>query len=98
MKSILSITVAAAALMAVPSIASAKDCGNPPARLSLPDGSSATEDQMKATQGKFPPYAQTMSTYMRCLSDQIKIAKDEYDNVAADWAKQQKVFSSQPAK
>ena len=98
MKSILSIAVAAAALMAVPSIASAKDCGNPPAKLSLPDGATATEDQMKATQGKFPPYAQAMSTFLRCLSDQIKAGKDEYDNVSADWAKQQKIFSSQPAK
>jgi len=98
MKSILSIAVAVAALMAVPSIASAKDCGNPPAKLSLPDGATATEDQMKATQAKFPPYAQAMSTFLRCLSDQIKAGKDEYDTVSADWAKQQKIFSSQPAK
>jgi hypothetical protein len=94
MKSILSIAVAAAALMAMPSIAAAKDCGNPPAKLSLPDGASATEDQMKATQGKFPPYAQQVSTYMRCLSDQIKTAKDEYVAVTADWTKQQNAFKN----
>ncbi len=87
-----------AAMLAAPAIAMAKDCGNPPAKLSLPDGASATEDQMKATQAKFPAYAQQMSTFMRCLSDQIKTAKDEYDGVTADWAKQQKVFTSQPAK
>ena len=94
MKSILSIAVAAAALMAMPSIASAKDCGNPPAKLSLPNGATATEDEMKATQGKFPPYAQQMSTFLRCLSDQMKAGKDEYDAVSSDWAKQQAAFKN----
>jgi hypothetical protein len=94
MKSILSIAVAAAALMAMPSIAAAKDCGNPPAKLSLPDGASATEDQMKATAGKFPPYAQAVTAYLRCLSDQMKAGKEEYDNVAADWTKQQNAFKN----
>jgi hypothetical protein len=91
-------TLVIAAALTVPTLAMAKDCGNPPPKLALPDGGSATEDQMKATQAKFPPYAQQMSTYMRCLSDQIKTAKDEYDGVTADWAKQQKIFTSQPAK
>lgn len=98
MRLISTFVIAAAALMTLPVVAMAKDCGNPPAKLSLPDGASATEDQMKATQAKFPPYAQQMSTYMRCLSDQIKTAKDEYDGVTADWTKQQKIFTSQPAK
>jgi hypothetical protein len=84
----------AAALMTVPVVAMAKDCGNPPPKLSLPDGASATEDQMKATAGKFPPYAQQVSTYMRCLSDQVKAAKDEYESVAADWTKQQNAFKN----
>ena len=95
---LISTLVIAAAALTVPTLAMAKDCGNPPPKLALPDGASATEDQMKATQAKFPPYAQQMSTYMRCLSDQIKTAKDEYDGVTADWAKQQKIFTSQPAK
>ena len=87
-----------AAMLAAPAIAMAKDCGNPPARLQLPDGATATEDQMKATQAKFPPYASQVSTYMKCLTDQVKAAKDEYEGVTADWAKQQKIFTSQPAK
>ena len=87
-----------AAMLASPAIAMAKDCGNPPGKLQLPDGASASEDQMKATQAKFPPYAQQMSTYMRCLTDQVKAAKDEYDTVAADWAKQQKIFKDTPPK
>src|SRR5271168_343515 len=98
MKSIPTIALAAAVLMTVPAVAIAKDCGNPPPKLALPDGASATEDQMKATVAKFPPYAQAVSTYLRCLSDQIKAGKDDYDAVAADWTKQQKAFTSQPAK
>jgi hypothetical protein len=98
MRLISTIVIAAAALMTVPTVAMAKDCGNPPAKLSLPDGASATEDQMKATAAKFPPYAQAVTAYLRCLSDQMKAGKDEYESVAADWTKQQKVFTSQPAK
>jgi hypothetical protein len=85
-----------AAMLAAPAMA--KDCGNPPAKLQLPNGTSATEDEMKATQAKFPSYAKEMSTYMRCLSEQMKAAKDEYDTVAADWTKQQTAFKNAPAK
>jgi hypothetical protein len=98
MRLISTLVIAAAALMTVPAIATAKDCGNPPAKLSLPDGASATEDQMKATAAKFPAYAQAVTSYLRCLSDQMKAGKDDYDTVAADWSKQQKIFTSQPAK
>ena len=98
MRLISTIVIAAAALMTLPAVAMAKDCGSPPAKLSLPDGASATEDQMKATAAKFPPYAQAMSTFLRCLSDQMKAGKDEYDSTAADWAKQQAAFKNAPAK
>jgi hypothetical protein len=83
-----------AAMLAAPAIAMAKDCGSPPAKLQLPDGATATEDQMKATQGKFPPYAQQVSSYMKCLNDQVKAAKEDYDTVSADWARQQKAFQA----
>ena len=83
-----------AAMLAAPAIAMAKDCGNPPAKLSLPNGASASEEEMKATQAKFPPYASQVSTYMRCLSEQIKTAKDEYEAVTADWTKQQAAFKN----
>jgi hypothetical protein len=86
------------AMLAAPAIAMAKDCGNPPAKLQLPNGASATEDQMKATQAKFPAYAKEVSSFMKCLSDQMKSAKDEYDTVSADWTKQQKIFKDTPAK
>ena len=86
------------AMLAAPAIAVAKDCGNPPPKLSLPNGASATEDEMKATQAKFPAYAKEVSTFMKCLSDQMQGAKGEYDAVSADWAKQQKVFKDTPPK
>jgi hypothetical protein len=86
------------AMLAAPAIAMAKDCGNPPAKLQLPDGASATEEQMKATQAKFPAYAKELGAYMKCLSDQVKSAKDEYDAVSADWARQQKAFQAAGAK
>ncbi len=98
MKSILSLAVAAAALMAMPSIASAKDCGNQPTKLSLPNGASASEEEMKATAAKFPPYAKEVSAFMTCHNDQVKAAKSEYDALAADWAKQQAAFKAAPAK
>jgi hypothetical protein len=88
--------VFAAAALAVPAIAAAKDCGTPPPRLSLPNGASATEQEMKATQEKFRPYAQAMGVYLKCLSDQMKAGKDEYDAVVADWNKQQASFKKAP--
>ena len=86
------------AMLAAPAIAMAKDCGNPPPKLQLPNGASATEEEMKATQAKFPGYAKELSTYMKCLTDQVKVAKDEYDNTAAEWARQQKAFQAAGAK
>ena len=83
-----------AAMLTAPAIAMAKDCGSPPAQLSLPNGASATEDEMKATQAKFPGYAKEVSTFMKCLNDQVKAAKDEYDTTAADWSKQQNAFKN----
>jgi len=82
------------AMLAAPAIAMAKDCGNPPAKLQLPDGASATEEQMKATAAKFTPYNKEVTTFMRCLSDQMQSAKAEYEAVSADWAKQQKAFQA----
>jgi hypothetical protein len=87
-----------AAMLAIPAVSMAKDCGSPPPKLQLPSGASATEDEMKATQAKFPGYAKELSTFMKCLTDQVKVAKDEYDNTAAEWTKQQKAFQAAGAK
>ena len=82
------------AMLAAPAIAMAKDCGNPHAKLQLPNGSTATEDEMKATATKFTPYNQQVTTFMRCLSEQMQAAKGEYEAVAADWKKQQDAFKN----
>lgn len=83
-----------AAMLTAPAIAMAKDCGNPPAKLSLPNGASATEEEMKATQAKFPAYAKETTAFMKCLSDQMKSAQAEYEAVTADWSKQQNAFKN----
>ena len=98
MKLFSTFVIAAAALMSVPTIAMAKDCGARPAKLSLPDGATASEDAMKATAAKFPAYATAVTTYRRCLADEVKAAGDEYDAVASDWKKQGDTFKAQPAK
>jgi hypothetical protein len=90
--------VIAAAVLAIGSTSFAKDCPPRPAKLSIPDGGTATEDAMKATQAKLPAYAQAMSAYMRCLADEIKSGKDEYDSVSANWKAQSDKFRSTPAK
>ena len=53
---------------------------------------------MKAAQAKLTPYAQAMSTYLHCLSDEIKSGKDEYDQVSAEWKTQSDNFRNTPAK
>jgi len=89
--------IAVAGVLAASSYASAAGCSRP-AKLSVPDGKTASEEQMKATQGKLPGYAQAMSTYMRCLSEEIKSGKDEYDSVSAEWKAQSEAFRNTPAK
>ena len=91
---LLSTMIFAAAALVVPTIASAKDCGSPPPRLQLPSGASATEEEMKATQAKFPAYAREVAAFMTCHNDQVKAAKADYDAVTADWAKQQAAFKN----
>ena len=97
MKLIPAVAIAVAAF-AVSATVYAKDCGNRPAKLSVPDGKTASEEQMKATQAKLPGYAQAMSAYMRCLSDEIKVGKDEYDSVSSEWKQQSDAFAKTPAK
>jgi hypothetical protein len=98
MKLLSTLAIAAAAMITVPSLAMAKDCGARPAKLSLPDGATASEDQMKATAAKFPGYATAVTNYRRCLADEVKAAGDEYEEVSADWKKQGDIFKAQPAK
>ncbi len=86
------------AVVSVGSIASAKDCGAPPPKLSLPNGATASEDTMKATQAKFAPYAKAVDAFRKCLTEESNAAAAEYQQVVADWKTQQDIFSKTPAK
>jgi hypothetical protein len=97
MKLIPTLAIAAAATFAALSSGYAKECTRP-ARLSIPDGKTASDDQMKATQAKLVPYANAMSAYLHCLSDEIKSGTDEYNQVSADWKTQADAFKNTPAK
>lgn len=92
------ILAAAAVALTLGPVANAKECPARPGKLSLPDGASASEAEMKATQAKFPSYAREMSAYLQCLAAEIKSGKDEYDQLAADWKHQEDVFAKTPAK
>jgi hypothetical protein len=92
------ILTAAAVALAVGPAAYAKDCPARPARIQLPNGATASEADMKATQAKFPSYAREMSAYLQCLASEIKSGKDEYEQVAADWKHEEDTFTKTPAK
>jgi hypothetical protein len=79
------------------SYASAATCTRP-AKLSIPDGKTASDEAMKAAQAKLAPYAKEMSAYLHCLSDEIKNGTSEYDTVAAEWKTQSDAFKNTPAK
>jgi hypothetical protein len=96
MKLIATFALATAALTAS-HYASAADCRRPP-RLAIPNGTTASDEAMKATQAKLAPYAKEMSTYLHCLSDEIKSGTAEYDEVSAEWKKQSDAFKNTPAK
>jgi len=97
MKLIPAIAIAVAAF-GVGSTGYAKDCGSRPAKFSIPDGKTASEEQMKAANAKVVSYATAMTAYRRCLSEEIKGAGDEYEALTADLNAQVKAYNSTPAK
>jgi hypothetical protein len=97
MRLIASLALTVATVLAASSYASAANCVRP-ARLSIPDGKTASDDAMKATQAKLAPYAKEMSAYLHCLSDEIKSGTAEYDQVSAEWKTQSDAFKNTPAK
>ncbi len=97
MKLIATFALTTAAVFAVCGAASAATCTRP-AKLAIPDGHTASDDAMKAAQAKLTPYAQAMSAYLHCLSDEIKNGTSEYESVAAEWKTQSEIFKNTPAK
>jgi hypothetical protein len=85
------------ALSALSYASAAPNCTRP-AKLSIPDGKTASDEAMKAAQAKLAPYAKEMSAYLHCLSDEIKNGTAEYDSVAAEWKTQSEAFKNTPAK
>jgi hypothetical protein len=98
MKLIPTLAVAAAASLTVLSPGFAAECGARPPRLAIPDGKTASDDQMKATQAKLTPYATAMSKYLHCLSEEIQAGTAEYKSVTDEWTKQAQAFKDTPAK
>ncbi len=97
MKRIATFALAAATFLTMSNYASAANCTRP-AKLSIPDGHTASEEAMKAAQAKLAPYAKEMSAYLHCLSDEIKNGTAEYDQVTAEWTAQSNAFKNTPAK
>jgi hypothetical protein len=98
MNLIRTLVLAAVATVAVSSFADAKECSRP-ARPSVPDGKTASDDTMKAFQSKtLPAYAQSMSAYLHCVGEEMQSGKGEYDSVAEQWKTATKEFAATPAK
>ncbi|HLG90236.1 MAG TPA: hypothetical protein VKZ79_23945 [Alphaproteobacteria bacterium] len=96
MKVIRTAVVAAAALMAVSSMAQARECGARPAKPAIPDGKTASDEAMKEAQGKVTNYIKGMNAYLQCVSGEIASAKEEATTVSEDWKKQSDVFVHTP--
>jgi hypothetical protein len=99
MKLISSLALATVATVAVSSAAFAKDCGSRPAKVSVPDGATASEDTMKAFQSKtLIAYATAVNNYRKCLTEEVKASGDEYESVTSEWTRSTKAFQATPAK
>jgi len=65
--------LAAAALIALVALpAAARECDAPGPAPNVPDGNTATADQMKATRGDVQTYVNQLQTYQDCLEANIK--------------------------
>jgi hypothetical protein len=97
MKFTAALAIAVAATVAVVSQGYAKECARPD-KLAIPNGATASDDAMKATQAKLKPYALAMTAYLHCLQDEIKSGTEEYTSVSDEWTKQAQIFKDTPAK
>lgn len=68
-------SLAAAALVALIAVpAAARECGTPGPAPAVPDGSTATADQMATAHGAVQTYVNTLQTYQDCEEANIKNA------------------------
>ena len=63
-----------------------------PAEPPLPDGKTASEDRMKATQAEIVLYAETLNAYRHCLSDEINATGASYQAFGANWVAQEHAY------
>src|SRR5690348_8580828 len=96
MKVVRTAMVAAAALLAVSSLAQAKDCGARPGKPAIPDGKTASDDAMKEAQGKVTAYIKNMNGYLQCVASEVAGAKEEATQVSEAWKTQSDVFVHTP--
>jgi hypothetical protein len=61
--------------LALGSVAHAEDCTYPRAPDAVPDGNTATKDQMMASKNDISRYNTEMNAYLDCVSRQIDAAK-----------------------
>ena len=66
-------------------------CNRPP-EPPLPDGKTASENRMKATQAEIVLYAETLTAYLRCLSDEMKATSASYKTFSANWVAQEHAY------
>ena len=96
MKMVRTAMVAAAALLAVSSVAQAKECGARPAKPAIPDGKTASDEAMKDAQNKVTNYIKGMNGYLQCVASEVAGAKEEATTVSEEWKKQSDVFVHTP--
>mgnify|MGYP001599105288 CR=1 FL=1 len=89
------VLTAAVALIAASSIAGARECSRP-SRPAIPDGKTASDDAMKAAQGKVATYIKDVNAYTHCMADEIKASQEEAKEVSENWNAQSKIFTSTP--
>jgi carbohydrate-selective porin OprB len=92
--------VAGAALFAMSpdAFAQGKGCGARPDKPSIPNGKSASVDDMKTANGKLATYVKAVNDYRQCLGKEIDGATAEAKKASDDYAEQVKQFNATPAK
>lgn len=95
MKVVRIFVLAAAATIAVSSFAAAKDCARP-SKPAIPDGKTASDEAMKAAQGKVASYITGMNAYLHCMTDELRGGQEEAKQVSDDWKAQSDIFVKTP--
>ena len=55
------------------------DCNYPKMKLDIPNGATATMEDMVAAQTNFKAYNADMDTYLKCLDDELALVSEDLD-------------------